>query len=124
MFPGQPASSYLEAHDDPWKEIQLLITKSRMKSAISNSETFGIWSPFALRTLHLFADRTTTRSGAASTKVARRNLLQQLSVSLWTSNARMVLRYSRDTQGLCKVEIMIIQRLQHMLLSDLQCWSL
>ena len=55
-------------------------------------ETFGIWSPFALQTLHLIADRTTARSGA-STKVARRNLLQQLSVSLWTNNARMVLRY-------------------------------
>ena len=55
-------------------------------------ETFGIWSPFALRTLHSVADRTTARSGA-STKVVSRNLLQQLSVSLWTNNARMVLRY-------------------------------
>ena len=55
-------------------------------------ETFGIWSPFALCALHQIADQTTARSGA-SAKVAWRNLLQQLSVSLWTSNARMVLRY-------------------------------
>ena len=29
----------------------------------------------------------------ASTKQARKHLLQQLSVSLWTNNARMILRY-------------------------------
>jgi len=55
-------------------------------------ETFGVWSPFALRTLHIIADRTTARSGV-STKLARKHFLQQLSVSLWTSNARMILRY-------------------------------
>jgi len=51
-------------------------------------ETFGVWSPFALQAFYsIAADRTTARSGA-STKVARRNLLQQLSVSLWTNDAR------------------------------------
>jgi len=55
-------------------------------------ETFGVWSPFALRTLRTIAERTTARSGA-SAKLARTHLLQQLSVSLWTNNARMILRY-------------------------------
>ena len=55
-------------------------------------ETFGFWSPFALQTLRTIAERTTARSGA-STKQARKHLLQQLSVSLWTNNARMILRY-------------------------------
>ena len=54
-------------------------------------KTFGVWSPFALSMLRTIADRTTARSGA-STKLARENLLQQLSVSLWTSNACMILR--------------------------------
>ena len=55
-------------------------------------ETFGFWLPFALQTLRTIAERTTARSGA-STKQARKHLLQQLSVSLWTNNARMILRY-------------------------------
>ena len=55
-------------------------------------ETFGVWSPFALRTLHKIADHTTARS-EASPNLARKHLLQQLSVSLWTNNARMILRY-------------------------------
>ena len=55
-------------------------------------ETFGVWSPFALRILRTIADHTTTRSGA-STKLARKHLLQQLSVSLWTNNSRMILWY-------------------------------
>ena len=55
-------------------------------------ETFGVWSPFAFRTLQTIADRTTTRSGT-SHRLARKNLLQQLSVSLWMNNARMILRY-------------------------------
>ena len=55
-------------------------------------ETFGVWSLFALRTLQTIAERTTARSGA-SAKLARTHLLQQLSVSLWSNNARMILRY-------------------------------
>ena len=55
-------------------------------------ETFGVWSPFALQTLRTIAECTTARSGA-STKQARKHLLQQLSVSLWMNKARMMLRY-------------------------------
>jgi len=55
-------------------------------------ESFGVWTLFALSILHSIADRTTTCSGI-SCKMARRNLLQQLSVCLWTNNARMILRY-------------------------------
>ena len=55
-------------------------------------KSFGIWTPFALSILHSIADRITTHSGISS-KVARKNLLQQLSVSLWTNNACMILRY-------------------------------
>ena len=55
-------------------------------------ETFGVWTPFVLRSLNIIADRTTPRSGVPL-KLARKNLLQQLSVALWTYNARMILRY-------------------------------
>ena len=55
-------------------------------------ETFGVWTPFALKTLQNIADRTTPRSGVPW-KVARKNLLQQLSVQLWSNNAKMILRY-------------------------------
>jgi len=40
----------------------------------------------------MIADCTTARS-RAPTALARRNFLQKLSVSLWTSNARIILRY-------------------------------
>ena len=55
-------------------------------------ECFGVWTPFALRMLRIIADCTTPRSGVP-TKLARKNLLQQLSVALWQSNAKMILRY-------------------------------
>ena len=55
-------------------------------------ESFGVWTPFALKTLQTIVDRTTTRSGVP-TKLARKNLLEQLSVALWMNNARMILRY-------------------------------
>ena len=50
-------------------------------------ETFGVWTPFALRSLNIIADRTTW----CSSQVSKKNLLQQLSVALWTNNARMIL---------------------------------
>ena len=61
-------------------------------------ECFGVWTPFALRMLRIIADCTIPRSGvptklAIPTKLARKNLLQQLSVALWQSNAKMILRY-------------------------------
>ena len=55
-------------------------------------ETFGLWSPFTLQILETIAERTTARSGA-SAKLARKHLLQQLFVSLWTNNAGMILWY-------------------------------
>ena len=55
-------------------------------------ETFGIWSPFALSTLLSIADRSTVKNGL-SRKYARRQLLQQLSVSLWRYNAKTILRH-------------------------------
>ena len=55
-------------------------------------ETFGVWTPFPLKTLQNIADHTTPRSGVPR-KVARKNLLQQLSVQLWSNNAKMILRY-------------------------------
>ena len=63
-------------------------------------ESFGVWSPFALSTLFKIADHTTVKNGL-SQKLARRQLLQRLSVTLWKYNAKMVLRYyalcSEDT---------------------------
>ena len=55
-------------------------------------ETFGVWTPFALKPLQNIADRTTPRSDVPL-KVARKNLPQQLSVQLWSNNAKMILRY-------------------------------
>ena len=40
-------------------------------------ECFGVWTPFALKMLKVIADHTTSRSGVPS-KLARKNLLQQL----------------------------------------------
>ena len=53
-------------------------------------ETFGVWSPYALSILGSIADRTTVRNGLPR-KFARRQLLQQLSVTLWRYNAKMIL---------------------------------
>ena len=44
-------------------------------------ESFGVWTPFALKIMHLIADCTTPRSGVPR-KLA--NLLQELSVQLVT----------------------------------------
>ena len=44
-------------------------------------ETYGVWFPFALWALHSIADCTTARSGA-SARLVRKNLHQQLSVTL------------------------------------------
>ena len=54
-------------------------------------ETFGVWSPYALSILRSIADRTTVRNGLPR-NFARRQLLQQLSVTLWRYNAKMILR--------------------------------
>jgi len=54
-------------------------------------ETLGVWSPYALKTLFIIADRSTVKNGLTR-KCARRQLLQQLSVTLWRYNAQMILR--------------------------------
>jgi len=42
--------------------------------------------------INAIADSTTVRSGG-STRLTQRNLLKQFSVSLWISNAKMILGY-------------------------------
>ena len=59
-------------------------------------ESFGVWTPFALSTLSMIADRTTVKSGIPR-QFARKQLLQRLSVTLWRYNAKMILRH----YGLC-----------------------
>jgi len=53
-------------------------------------ETFGVWTPFPLKQLQLIADLTTPRSGVPR-KIARKNLLQQLSVQLLANKAKVIL---------------------------------
>jgi len=53
-------------------------------------EIFGVWTPFALSTLFTIADRSTVKNGLPW-KTARRQLLQQLSATLWRYNAKMIL---------------------------------
>ena len=50
-------------------------------------ETFSVWSPYALSILGSIADRTTVRNSLPR-KFARRQLLQQLSVTLWRYNVK------------------------------------
>jgi len=49
------------------------------------------WSPFALKMLKVIADCTTLWSGVTP-NLERIYLLQQLSVSLWQSSAKIILR--------------------------------
>ena len=51
-------------------------------------ETFGVWAPSSLATLRTIASRATTYSGLPTHR-ALSNLLQQLSVTLWSMNAQM-----------------------------------
>ena len=53
-------------------------------------ETLGRWSPASLKILREIAVRTTNRSGA-STVLASRHLIEQLSICLWRSNSHMLL---------------------------------
>ena len=52
-------------------------------------ETFGVWAPASLVVVKDVARRTTTHGGL-SCSVAWSNLLQQLSVCLWSYNARLL----------------------------------
>ena len=53
-------------------------------------ETLGLWSPASLKILREMAVRTTNRSGA-STALASRHFIEQLSICLWRSNSHMFL---------------------------------
>ncbi len=55
-------------------------------------ESLGFWSPFATTTLRAIAERTTLKNSLES-KAAFSNLSEQLSMKLWTFNAKMVLNY-------------------------------
>lgn len=55
-------------------------------------ESLGLWSPFATSMLHSIAERTTLKNGLRSA-TAFANFIKQLSVVLWTFNAKMVLSY-------------------------------
>ena len=52
-------------------------------------ELFGVWASSSWSTLRLIASRATTHTGL-STGRALQNLAEQLSVLLWTYNARLV----------------------------------
>ena len=51
-------------------------------------ECFGVWTPFALKMLKVIAYCTTPRNGVPP-NLSGKNLLQQLPVALWQSNAKM-----------------------------------
>ena len=60
-------------------------------------ETLGLWSSFAKTTLKNIAARTTVRNGL-SRSTAYQNLLQQLSLTLFRYNSKMILNHLQMTQ--------------------------
>ena len=55
-------------------------------------KTLGVWTASSLTTLRTIAARTTVRSGL-TTKLALRNLIEQLSIKCWAYNAKMMLHH-------------------------------
>ena len=55
-------------------------------------ETFGLWTPFAVKTLKSIASRSTLHNGLTA-KDAFKNLIQQLSIKLWSYNSKLILNY-------------------------------
>ncbi len=55
-------------------------------------ESLGLWSTFATSVLHTIAERSTLKNGL-TTAIAFANLMQQLSMVLWSFNAKMILNY-------------------------------
>ena len=53
-------------------------------------ETLGLWTPFARKMLSQIAARTIVHNGLPL-KLADKNIIQQLSVKLWSYNAKMIL---------------------------------
>ena len=54
-------------------------------------ETLGLWTPYSLKILRSIASRISATSHMTFSK-SLNNLLQQLSVKLWSYNARLVLQ--------------------------------
>ena len=52
-------------------------------------ETFGFWTPASLAILRIIASKTMTKTRLSFSR-AFSNLLEQLSVRLWQSNARIL----------------------------------
>ena len=65
-------------------------------------ETFGVWSPYALSILGSIVDRT----NGLPRKFARRQLLQQLSVTLWRYNVKMI--YSASIRLLLRTNFLTL----------------
>ncbi len=61
------------------------------------TETLGVWSPFAKATLKNIAARSTVRNGL-SPSTAYQNLMQQLSIKLFSYNAKMILNHLQIVQ--------------------------
>ena len=78
-----------EAEDDRYVET---VNDHGSKFISLVCESFGVWTPFALSTLFIIADWTTIKSGA-SRKLARKQLIQCLSVTSWKYNAKMIVRH-------------------------------
>ena len=55
-------------------------------------ETLGFWTDSSVSLLHRIAARTTLRSGVSCGQ-AFHNLVQQLSIKLWSYNAKMLLHF-------------------------------
>jgi len=78
--------------------------KHSLLSAAVACESFGVWTPFALSTLSTIADHTT----GVSRQLARKQLLQNLSVTLWWYNAKLILRCSMPGKWHRLVELMLL----------------
>ena len=65
------------------------ISSGQSVNLIANPETLGHWTPSSLKTLKIIALKTTT-CNTTSLSQAFQNLIEQLSVKLWTFNAHLV----------------------------------
>ena len=63
-------------------------------------ETLGLWTPYSLKILRSIALRISAMSHMTFSK-SLNNLLQQLSVKLWSYNGRLVLRLNLEIEDVC-----------------------
>lgn len=89
------AASEGEASKD--EKYELIVERAGAVFVPLVVETLGVWTPFARSTLKSIAARTTIRNGL-SPSVAYRNLIEQLSVRLFSYNSKMILNYLQATQ--------------------------